>query len=84
MRQRSKRDNGAANAPLFTIFHGWLVKVAIATAVDADVGSSTCGGYSGLDMDVNLTSKQYVEVCRRAGCLCKRMRFRVYIRACYS
>jgi hypothetical protein len=28
----------------------------------ADVGSSTCGGYSGLDMDVNLSSKQYVQV----------------------
>jgi len=26
----------------------------------ADVGSSTCGGYSGLGMDVNLTSRQYV------------------------
>jgi alpha-N-acetylgalactosaminidase len=27
----------------------------------ADVGSSTCGGYSGLGMDVNLTSKQYIQ-----------------------
>lgn len=26
----------------------------------ADVGSQTCGGYSGLDMDVNLKSKQYI------------------------
>ncbi len=25
----------------------------------ADVGSATCGGYSGLDMDVNLTNQQY-------------------------
>jgi alpha-N-acetylgalactosaminidase len=27
----------------------------------ADVGSLTCGGYSGLDMDANLTSQQYVQ-----------------------
>lgn len=27
----------------------------------ADVGSETCGGYSGLDMDATLTSKQYVQ-----------------------
>ena len=27
----------------------------------ADVGSLTCGGYSGLSMDANLTSKQYVQ-----------------------
>jgi alpha-N-acetylgalactosaminidase len=27
----------------------------------ADVGSLTCGGYSGLDMDANLSSKQYVQ-----------------------
>jgi alpha-N-acetylgalactosaminidase len=27
----------------------------------ADVGSLTCGGYSGLDMDANLSSKQYIQ-----------------------
>eukprot|EP00037_Helgoeca_nana_P036832 m.13274 g.13274 ORF g.13274 m.13274 type:complete len:443 (-) comp8055_c0_seq2:384-1712(-) len=27
----------------------------------ADVGSATCGGYSGLGMDANLSSKQYVQ-----------------------
>jgi alpha-N-acetylgalactosaminidase len=27
----------------------------------ADVGSLTCGGYSGLGMDANLTSKQYIK-----------------------
>ena len=26
-----------------------------------DVGSNTCGGQPGLDMDVNLTSKQYIQ-----------------------
>ena len=30
-------------------------------AMYADVGSLTCGGYSGLDMDANLTSKQYIQ-----------------------
>ena len=27
----------------------------------ADVGSATCGGYSGLDMDASLASKQYIQ-----------------------